>query len=236
MQGGAPPGASPASSVWFSGRPNQVAARVPGTGLTWRRRRNLGLRRGWHSGKARKGLEPRLTCGVAFGGRRWLVEMSSDGKRWEERPRAQVAAPQTGHGAWDVAEPRAHRDRLWLTPRGTRQEARGARGGTEVWVRPWWPCPTHPHGRKHPRMSGGGGLPAGACPVSTGDRLQTLWGRTGVLRERSIWTRQKGRRQAGGGHTRQREGPGNHRCGLSKENQTARQTARQVRPRESRAR
>lgn len=198
VQGGAPPGASPASSVWFSGRPNQVAARVPGTGLT---------------------------CGVAFGGRRWLVEMSSDGKRCEERPRAQVAAPQTGHGAWDVAEPRAHRDRLWLTPRGTRQEARGARGGTEVWVRPWWPCPTHPHGRKHPRMSGGGGLPAGACPVSTGDRLQTLWGRTGVLRERSIWTRQKGRRQAGRGHTRQREGPGNHRCGLSKENQTARQTA-----------
>lgn len=74
------------------------------------------------------------------------MEMSSDGKRCEERPRAQVAAPQTGHEAWDVAEPRAHRDRLWLTPRGTRQEARGRGAGPKPGCGHGGPAPPTPLG------------------------------------------------------------------------------------------
>lgn len=73
--------------------------------------------------------------------------------------------------------------------------------------------------------------------MGTGDQLS---GRTGkgapYAGGGAFGPNNKAQRQASGRWMRKQAGPGNHRCGLSKENQPARQRAGQLRSRGSGAR
>lgn len=146
-EGGAPPGTSPASSVWFFSPPSQVTAHVPRTG------------------------PPAVWLSVAGGGwrRRAMTGRGarSRGPRW--RPPRRVMRPGTRQS------PELTGIGCGRHPGGRDKRCGGEGQDRSLAVATLaLTCPPPTHGRKHPRRSGGRWrVPAETCPMGSGDWLET---------------------------------------------------------------